>query len=99
MGISYARKIYAAELERIKMSNNHSESALINSLADAISAKYHYKTSQDITLSYFAETPDISLQRLAKYIAFVQQKQLKIKNAGLLSIWENKIKTLTPKYE
>ncbi|PKQ83199.1 O-antigen chain length regulator [Aeromonas sobria] len=92
-------EIYAAELERIKMSNNHSESAPISSLADAISAKYNDNTSQDITLSYSAETPDIALQRLVKYIAFVQQKQLKIKSAELLSIWENKIKTLTTKYE
>lgn len=92
-------EIYAAELERIKASNNHSDSAPKSSLADAISNKYHDKTSQDITLSYSAETPDIALQRLVKYIAFVQQKQLKIKNTELLSIWENKIKTLTTKYE
>ncbi|MGU5653736.1 hypothetical protein [Aeromonas allosaccharophila] len=72
------------------MSNNSSESAPISSLADSISATYHDKTSQDITLSYSAATPDIALQRVVKYIAFVQKKQLKIKSAELLSIWENK---------
>ncbi|WP_235673166.1 hypothetical protein [Aeromonas veronii] len=50
-------------------------------------------------MSYSAETPDVALQRLVRYMSFVQQKQLKIKSAELLSIWENKIKTLTTKYE
>ncbi|TNH91868.1 LPS O-antigen chain length determinant protein WzzB [Aeromonas sobria] len=91
--------IYAVEMEKSGVSDKRSERALMSKLAEFISAKAQDKTSQDMTLSFSAETPELAQQRLVKYIAFVQQKQLKIKNAELLSIWENKIKTLTTKYE
>jgi LPS O-antigen subunit length determinant protein (WzzB/FepE family) len=51
-----------------------------------------------MTLSFSAETPELALQRLEKYIDFVQQQQLKSKSAELQSIWQNRIKALTAQY-
>ncbi|WP_438402180.1 LPS O-antigen chain length determinant protein WzzB [Aeromonas veronii] len=91
--------VYAAEMEKSGVSDKRSELVLMSELADTISAKALDKTSQDITLSVSAETPELALQRLEKYIDFVQQQQLKSKNAELQSIWQNRIKALTAQYD
>ncbi|HHQ4658421.1 TPA: LPS O-antigen chain length determinant protein WzzB [Aeromonas hydrophila] len=91
--------VYAAEMEKSGVSDKRSELVLMSELADTISAKALDKTSQDITLNVSAETPELALQRLRKYIEFVQQQQLKRKNAELQSIWQNRIKTLTAQYD
>ncbi|MFQ1640837.1 Wzz/FepE/Etk N-terminal domain-containing protein [Aeromonas veronii] len=87
--------VYAAEMENAGISDKRSERALMSKLAESISAKAQDKTSQDMTLSFSAETPELAQQRLVKYIDFVQQQQLKSKNAELQSIWQNRIKALT----
>ncbi|MCJ8217241.1 LPS O-antigen chain length determinant protein WzzB [Aeromonas veronii] len=91
--------VYAAEIEKLGVSDKRSELVLMSELADSISAKTLDKTNQDITLSFSAETPELALQRLERYIKFVQQQQLKRKNAELKSIWQNKIKTLAAQYD
>ncbi|HEH9416912.1 TPA: O-antigen chain length regulator [Aeromonas sobria] len=91
--------VYAAEMEKSGVSDKRSELVLMSKLADTISAKALDKTSQDITLNVSAETPELALQRLEKYIEFVQQQQLKRKNAELQSIWQNRIKTLAAQYD
>lgn len=91
--------VYAAEMEREGSSDKRSERALMSKLAESISAKALDKTSQDMTLNFSAETPELALQRLVKYIDFVQQQQLKIKNTELQSIWQNRIKALTAQYD
>ncbi|MEM0550113.1 MULTISPECIES: Wzz/FepE/Etk N-terminal domain-containing protein [Aeromonas] len=90
--------IYAAEMEREGSSDKRSARALMSKLAESISAKALDKTSQDMTLNFSAETPELAQQRLVKYIDFVQLQQLKIKNEELFSIWKNKVKTLTAQY-
>lgn len=91
--------VYAAEMERAKVSDKRGERELMSKLAESISAKAMDKTSQDMTLSFSAETPELAQQRLVKYIDFVQQQQLKSKNAELQSIWQNRIKALTAQYD
>ena len=91
--------IYAAEMERLEISDKRGGRALMSKLAESVSAKIQDKTSQEMTLSFSAETPELALQRLEKYIDFVQQQQLKSKNAELQSIWQNRIKTLTAQYD
>ncbi|MFM5750339.1 LPS O-antigen chain length determinant protein WzzB [Aeromonas veronii] len=91
--------VYAAEMEKSGISDKHSELVLMSELADSISAKALDKTNQDITLNFSAETPELALQRLEKYIKFVQQQQLKSKNSELQSIWQNRIKTLAAQYD
>ncbi|MFM5519741.1 LPS O-antigen chain length determinant protein WzzB [Aeromonas jandaei] len=90
--------IYAAEMEREGSSDKRSARALMSKLAESISAKALDNTSQDMTLNFSAETPELAQQRLVKYIDFVQLQQLKIKNEELFSIWKNKVKTLTAQY-
>lgn len=91
--------IYAVEMENAGLSDKRSERALMSALADAISAKVMDKTSQDMTLNFSAETPELALHRLMKYIDFVQQQQLKSKNTELQSIWQNRIKALSAQYD
>ncbi|WP_421300326.1 LPS O-antigen chain length determinant protein WzzB [Aeromonas veronii] len=91
--------IYAAEMEREGVSDTRSERALMSKLAESISAKAQDKTSEDMTLSFSAETPELAQQRLVKYMDFVQQLQLKSKNTELQSIWQNRIKALTAQYD
>ncbi|MBA2074262.1 LPS O-antigen chain length determinant protein WzzB [Aeromonas veronii] len=91
--------VYAAEIEKSEVSDKRSERALMSKLAESISAKAIDKASQDMTLSFAAETPELAQQRLVKYIDFVQQQQLKSKNAELKSIWQNRIKALTTQYD
>ncbi|EGX6956492.1 O-antigen chain length regulator [Aeromonas hydrophila] len=91
--------VYAAEMEKSGVSDKRSKLVLMRELADTISAKALDKISQDITLNVSAETPELALQRLEKYIEFVQQQQLKRKNAELQSILQNRIKTLTAQYD
>ncbi|WP_041208330.1 LPS O-antigen chain length determinant protein WzzB [Aeromonas jandaei] len=91
--------VYAAAMAREGISDKRSERELINKLAESISAKALDNTSQDMMVSFSAETSENSQQRLLKYINFVQQQQLKNKNAELQSIWQNKIKALTAQYD
>lgn len=91
--------VYAAEIEKSEVSDKRSERALMSKLAESISAKAIDKASQYMTLSFAAETPELAQQRLVKYIDFVQQQQLKSKNAELKSIWQNRIKALTTQYD
>ncbi|WP_421247258.1 LPS O-antigen chain length determinant protein WzzB [Aeromonas jandaei] len=91
--------IYVAEMEREGVSDKRSKRALMSKLAESISAKAQDKTSEDMTLSFSAETPELAQQRLVKYINFVQQQQLKSKNTELQSIWQNRIKALTAQYD
>ncbi|MGQ4655819.1 Wzz/FepE/Etk N-terminal domain-containing protein [Aeromonas enteropelogenes] len=91
--------IYAMEMEKVGVSDKRSERALMSKLAESISAKTLDKTSDDMTLSFSAETSELALQRLVKYIDFIQKQQLQSKNAELQSIWQNKIKALAVQYE
>lgn len=91
--------VYAAEIEKFDISDKRDGRAIMSKLAESVSAKIQDKTSQEMTLSFSAETPELALQRLEKYIGFVQQQQLKSKNAELQSIWQNRIKTLTAQYD
>ncbi|MFM5476939.1 LPS O-antigen chain length determinant protein WzzB [Aeromonas veronii] len=90
--------IYAAEMEKFEISDKRDGRALMSKLAESVSTKIQDKTSQEMTLSFSAETPELALQRLEKYIDFVQQQQLKSKKAELQSIWQNRIKALTAQY-
>lgn len=91
--------IHAAEMEELEISDKRDGRALMSKLAESVSAKAQDKTSQEMTLSFSAETPELALLRLEKYIDFVQQQQLKSKNAELQSIWQNRIKALTAQYD
>ncbi|APJ16108.1 TPA: O-antigen chain length regulator [Aeromonas hydrophila] len=91
--------VYAAEMEKSGVSDKRSERVLISKLAESISAKALDKTNQDMTLNISAETPEFALQRLLKYIDFIQQQQIKNKNVELQSIWRNRIKALTAQYD
>lgn len=91
--------IYAAAMEREGISDKRSERALMSKLAESISAKAQDKTSEDMRLSFSAETPELAQQRLVKYMDFVQQQQLKSKNTELQSIWQNRIMALTAQYD
>ncbi|WP_421242239.1 LPS O-antigen chain length determinant protein WzzB [Aeromonas enteropelogenes] len=91
--------IYAMEMEKVGVSDKRSERALMSKLAESISANTLDKTSDDMTLSFSAETSELALQRLMKYIDFIQKQQLQSKNAELQSIWQNKIKALAVQYE
>ncbi|MBA2081045.1 LPS O-antigen chain length determinant protein WzzB [Aeromonas veronii] len=91
--------IYAAEMEKFEISDKRDGRALMSKLAESVSAKIQDKTSQKMTLSFSADTPELALQRLEKYIDFVQQQQLKRKNAELQSIWQNRMKMLTAQYD
>lgn len=91
--------IYAAEMEKSGVSDKRSMRALMSKLAESISAKALDKTSQDMTLNFSAETPELALQRLVKYMNFIQMQQLKSKNAELQSIWQNRVKTLIAQYD
>ncbi|MGL4546293.1 MAG: LPS O-antigen chain length determinant protein WzzB [Plesiomonas sp.] len=91
--------VYAAEMKKFEISDKRDGRELMSKLAESVSAKIQDKTSQEMTLSFSAETPELALQRLEKYIDFVQQQQLKSKNAELQSIWQNRIKALTAQYD
>ncbi|WP_241658151.1 Wzz/FepE/Etk N-terminal domain-containing protein [Aeromonas sobria] len=65
--------IYAAEMEKFEISDKRDGRALMSKLAESVSTKIQDKTSQEMTLSFSAETPELALQRLEKYIDFVQQ--------------------------
>ncbi|HHO0939517.1 LPS O-antigen chain length determinant protein WzzB [Aeromonas hydrophila] len=91
--------VYAAEMEKSGVSDKRSERVLMSKLAESISAKALDKTNQDMTLNISAETPELALQRLLKYIDFIQQQQIKKTNVELQSIWRNRIKVLTAQYD
>ncbi|PTT46140.1 LPS O-antigen chain length determinant protein WzzB [Aeromonas sp. HMWF016] len=91
--------VYAAEIHREGISDKRSERELMNQLVEAISAKAQDEKSQDMTLSFSAETPELAQQRLVQYINFVQQQQLKSKNTELQSIWKSRIKALATQYD
>ncbi|MGY6038927.1 LPS O-antigen chain length determinant protein WzzB [Aeromonas sp. AE23HZ002T15] len=90
--------IFVDEMKRANTSDRRDERALMNKLAEGISAKLMDKTSTDITLSFSAETAEEAQQRLVNYIAFIQKGQVEQKNAELKSIWQNRINTLTTQY-
>ncbi|AHZ84215.1 ECA polysaccharide chain length modulation protein [Bdellovibrio bacteriovorus] len=79
--------------------DRRSERALLNSLADGISARVQDKNSSNVMLTFSAETGQAAQQRLVKYIAFIQRQQIAQKNKELNSIWENQVKVLTVQYE
>ncbi|MGK8176602.1 LPS O-antigen chain length determinant protein WzzB [Aeromonas dhakensis] len=91
--------IYAAKMQEEEISDKRGEHELMSKLAESISANTLDKISQNVTLSFSAETPELALQRLTKYIDFVQQQQLKSKNVELQSIWQNRIKALSAQYD
>jgi LPS O-antigen subunit length determinant protein (WzzB/FepE family) len=91
--------IFAEELSKAGVTDRRSERALMSKLGEAIVAKLFDKTGTDMILSFSAETAELALQRLVKYIEFVQNKQVEDKNAELRSLWKNRIKALTSQYE
>ncbi|MFQ2243200.1 LPS O-antigen chain length determinant protein WzzB [Aeromonas enteropelogenes] len=91
--------IFSEELKKAGVTDRRGERALMSKLGEAIVAKPFDKTSTDITLSFSADTAELAQQRLVKYIAFVQHKQISDKNAELRSLWQNRIKALTSQYE
>ena len=72
---------------------------LLKKMTEGISAKALDKQSEDVTLSFAADTASEARQRLEQYIAFIQQQESAAKGKELNTIWQNRIKTLQTQYE
>jgi LPS O-antigen subunit length determinant protein (WzzB/FepE family) len=91
--------IFEQEAAKAGVSDRRGERALMSNLAETIVAKPFDKTSSDIQLGFSADTAELALQRLIKYIDFIQQQEVAAKNAELRSIWQNRMKALSAQYE
>ena len=72
---------------------------LLRAMAEGISAKAPDKLREDVTISFAADTAVEAKARLEQYIAFVQQQESAVKGKELITIWQNRIKTLQTQYE
>ncbi|PJG60157.1 LPS O-antigen chain length determinant protein WzzB [Aeromonas cavernicola] len=93
------RGIIAEELSKKDDGDEKHKKALVNRLSEGVIAKLADKTSNDMTLSFSADTAVLAKQRLQDYIAFTQKKQTLDKYSALNYIIKNRVDTLTIKYD
>ena len=88
-----------AEVARTEVSEDKEKRLLLKKMAEGISANVLDKLSENVTLSFAADTAAEAKQRLEQYIAFIQQQESVAKGKELTTIWQNRIKTLQTQFE
>ncbi|WP_434663107.1 LPS O-antigen chain length determinant protein WzzB [Aeromonas sp. NJAU223] len=87
------------EAKKSEVTDEKGKRLLLKGMVEGISAKAPDKLSENVTLSFAAETAVEAKQRLERYIAFIQQQESMAKGKALTTIWQNRIKTLQTQYE
>ncbi|MGY3886180.1 LPS O-antigen chain length determinant protein WzzB [Aeromonas aquatica] len=72
---------------------------LLKKMAEGINAQALDKLSEEVTLSFAADSAEEAKLRLEQYIAFIQQQESAAKGKELNTIWQNRIKTLETQFE
>lgn len=72
---------------------------LLKKMAEGINAQALDKLSEEVTLSFAADSAEEAKARLEQYIAFIQQQESMAKGKELDTIWQNRIKTLETQFE
>lgn len=88
-----------AEAEQAKVTDPKGKRVLLKTMAEGISAKAPDKLSEEVTLSFAANSAEEAKARLEQYIAFIQQQESVAKGKELTTIWQNRIKTLQTQFE
>ncbi|UBO72857.1 O-antigen chain length regulator [Aeromonas rivuli] len=88
-----------AEAAQSEVTEEKGKRLLLKKMAEGIDAKAPDKLSEDVTLSFAADTAEEAKQRLEQYIAFIQQQESAAKGKELDTIWQNRLKTLHSQYE
>ncbi|MCY9835633.1 LPS O-antigen chain length determinant protein WzzB [Aeromonas media] len=88
-----------AEAEQSGLTDLKGKRLLLKKMTEGISAKALDKQSEDVTLSFAADTATEAKQRLEQYIDFIQQQESMAKGKELNTIWQNRIKTLQTQFE
>ncbi|WP_043759350.1 LPS O-antigen chain length determinant protein WzzB [Aeromonas taiwanensis] len=88
-----------AEAAKRGVTDDKGKRRLLRMMAEGISAKAPDKLREDVTLSFAADTATEAKARLEHYIVFVQQNESTVKGQELITIWQNRIKTLQTQYE
>lgn len=88
-----------AEATKNDITDERGKRLLLKKLTEGIDARSPDKLSEEVTLSFAAESADEAKSRLEKYIAFIQQQEINAKGKELNTIWQNRIKTLQSQYE
>ncbi|WP_421142972.1 LPS O-antigen chain length determinant protein WzzB [Aeromonas dhakensis] len=88
-----------AEATRLGITDERTKRLLLAKMADGINARLSDKLSDNTTLSFSASTAAEAEQRLEKYIDFIQQQELAVKNQELDTIWRNQLKMLDTQFE
>ncbi|WP_139459891.1 LPS O-antigen chain length determinant protein WzzB [Aeromonas veronii] len=91
--------IFTEEATKTGVNDRGGERALMNRLAESISARPSDKTGSDIQLSFSAETSELAQKRLTHYIDFIQKKEVAAKNGELQLIWQNRMKAIATQYD
>ena len=82
-----------AEATKNDITDERGKRLLLKKLTEGIDARSPDKLSEDVTLSFAAESADEAKSRLEKYI------EINAKGKELNTIWQNRIKTLQSQYE
>lgn len=72
---------------------------LLKKMAEGINAQALDKLSEEVTLSFAADSAEEAKARLEQYILFIQQQESTTKGKELDTIWQNRIKTLQTQFE
>ena len=89
------------EVEAAKSGKTESKQKrqLLKKIAEGINAQALDKLSEEVTLSFAADSAEEAKRRLEQYIAFIQQQESMAKGKELDTIWQNRIKTLQTQFE
>lgn len=88
-----------AEAAKSEATDERDKRLLLRKMSEGISARVLDKQSENVTLSFAADTAAEAKQRLKQYIAFIQQQESAAKSKELDTIWQNRIKTLQTQFE
>lgn len=88
-----------AEVSQAETTDERDKRLLLRKMSEGISARVLDKQSENVTLSFAADTAAEAKQRLEQYIAFIQQQESAAKSKQLDTIWQNRIKTLQTQFE
>ena len=88
-----------AEAANTGVTDSRGKRLLLKKMTEGIDARAPDKLSEDITLSFAANTAEKAKERLEQYISFIQSLESAAKSKELDTLWRNRIKTLQSQYE
>lgn len=88
-----------AEAAQSETTDERDKRLLLRKMSEGISARVLDKQSENVTLSFAADTAAEAKQRLEQYIDFIQQQESSAKAKELDTLWQNRLKTLQTQFE